>query len=155
MQLIVFCLTLYIFLSIQILTSSDECFEIHCGIYVVFYAGGIFCSMSSLVCAFQVTIVRARSKRAFVYPWITWCILGIIIEIGVIIQVLLKYNFPVSVVYWKYLYIGLVQIVHCTCSGLIGFLFVQSLMEIPIELDEISIPIELNLNRNSNYRNSI
>ena len=99
------------------------------------YSIGAFCSISPLVSAFQGTVMRAKNKRAFVYPWITWCILVNLCTIAAGIWVELKYNAPV----WVVILSGLFIVGHHTWFGLLGFSFVQSLLEARIENDEIEL----------------
>ena len=79
--------------------------------------------------------MRAKNKRAFVYPWIAWCILMIICTIAAVILVLVKYDAPV----WVVILGGLFNIGHHTWFGLLGVSFVQSLLEVPLEHDESEI----------------
>ena len=79
--------------------------------------------------------MRSKNKRAFVYPWITWCILVNLGTVGVAIWALLKYNIPV----WLVILGGLFNIGYHTWLGLVGLSLVQSLMEVPNEDDVIAI----------------
>ena len=118
--------------SIQTLGCSGDCFT---ALIVAFYSIGVFCSISPLVSAFERTTVGAKNKRAFVYPGITWCILVNICIIAAAVLVLLKYNAPV----WLIMMSGLFIVGHHTWFALLGFSFVQSLLELPTEHDEIEL----------------
>lgn len=96
---------------------------------------GVFCSISPLLSSLQGTTLRAKNKRAFVYPWITWCILMIICTIAAVILVLVKYDAPV----WAVILGGLFNIGYHTWFSLLGISFVQSLLEVPLEYDENEI----------------